>query len=390
MLFTTPPQNVADIRAFCAKFNEGLRVEYKSNFDDNVRRSLPKIVSSFANSLGGVLIVGVNAVNGVPQQPIEGFDTPAEELPLTVENICLQGINPPVIPRIAVIPSDVANRTLLLIEIDESWEAPHAIENSKRVYVRTGNAANPYDLAEVDLIIELMKRRAGPSSRREHLIAAARERATTVVPDAAIHMQVSIVPSYPRRVLCANDMVWTFLSRTGYRRGHYFPLHTLRRIEDGVASFNRGEEYSQVSTYGLLFTKQIMELHGEGQGPQVILLRDIFHPLVKLLHCAETYYTQVGFRGNIEVEVGVYSVRGQRMPFLSDRYGVHTVDDYECFEQTVRVSQRSSAELLREKRRELMQDLLRQMCWSFWQSGEDYPTAALHDYIDEVTRQMGV
>lgn len=47
MLFTKRPENVDDIRAFCARFREGIRVEYKSVFDDNVRRALPKVVSSF-------------------------------------------------------------------------------------------------------------------------------------------------------------------------------------------------------------------------------------------------------------------------------------------------------------------------------------------------------
>ena len=74
MLFLTPPQDANQIRTFCARFNEGLRVEYKSAFDNNVRRSLSKIVSSFANSLGGVLIIGVNALNGVPREPVEGCD----------------------------------------------------------------------------------------------------------------------------------------------------------------------------------------------------------------------------------------------------------------------------------------------------------------------------
>jgi hypothetical protein len=47
MLFRAAPQNAADIRAFCTQFNEGIRVEYKGTFDDNVRRALPKVVSSF-------------------------------------------------------------------------------------------------------------------------------------------------------------------------------------------------------------------------------------------------------------------------------------------------------------------------------------------------------
>jgi hypothetical protein len=53
-----------------------------------------------------------------------------------------------------------------VIEVDESWEAPHAIENSKKVYVRTGNAANPYDFAQVDFVIELVRRRAEPLALR--------------------------------------------------------------------------------------------------------------------------------------------------------------------------------------------------------------------------------
>jgi hypothetical protein len=71
-------------------------------------------------------------------------------------------------------------------------------------------------------------------------------------------------------------------------------------------------------------------------------------------------------------------------------YGFHNVDDYECFEERVLVSQRSSAELLAENSTELVQDVLRQMCWSFWQSAEDFPAAGLREYIEQVTGQMGV
>jgi hypothetical protein len=390
MLFVTPPQNAGEIRAFCARFNEGFRVEYKTTFDDNVRRNLPKVVSSFANSLGGVLVVGVNAANGVPQTPVEGFAAPAEELTLTVENICLLSINPPVVPRITIVPSDITGHIFLVIEVDESWEAPHAIENSKRAYVRTGNASNPYDLAEVDLIIELIKRRSEPSSRREHSIALALERAKNVVPDGAVYLLANIVPSYPRRALCANDTIWTFLSNALYRGGRYFPFQTLRRVEDGVASFNREEEYSQASSFGLMLTKRTMQLHREGQGPEFIVVGDVLRPLVKLFHCANAFYTHVGYRGNVEVAIGLNNVRAQRMPFLRDPYGFRGLDHYECFEERVLVSQRSSAELLREHGREIVHDVFRQMCWSFWQSSDDFPATALHDYLEPVIRELGM
>src|ERR1700730_4960421 len=150
MIFIERPLTFQNVPDACAGFNEGVRVEYKSAFDANVRDKLPKVISSFANSQGGVLIVGVNTTNGVPQPPFEGFASqPREEYPLTVENICLRNIHPPVLPRTQIVESDVAGKVFLVIEIDESAEAPHAIENSKRVYVRTGNAADLYDLAEV-------------------------------------------------------------------------------------------------------------------------------------------------------------------------------------------------------------------------------------------------
>jgi predicted HTH transcriptional regulator len=81
MIFLERPITVQHIRDVCARFNEGPRVEYKSTFDASVRAQLPKIVSSFANSQGGVLVVGVPAVNGVPAPPIEGVARPREELP---------------------------------------------------------------------------------------------------------------------------------------------------------------------------------------------------------------------------------------------------------------------------------------------------------------------
>ena len=131
-----------DIRAFCRQFNENIRVEYKSDFGASVRNVIPKIVSSFANSLGGVLIIGVRADRGVPIDPIEGFAEPKrEELGLTIQNICLMSINPPVLLRCTVVSSDVKDKVFVAVEIDDSRDTPHSIENSTKVYVRTATPA---------------------------------------------------------------------------------------------------------------------------------------------------------------------------------------------------------------------------------------------------------
>lgn len=63
----------------CRMKYEGLRVEHEANLDEAVRRALPKVISSFANSLRCVVVLGVHPVTGVPQEPIEGFEQPARD-----------------------------------------------------------------------------------------------------------------------------------------------------------------------------------------------------------------------------------------------------------------------------------------------------------------------
>jgi len=386
MLFLATPQNVADIRSFCTQFNEGIRVEYKSTFDDNVRRALAKVVSSFANSLGGVLVIGVNAVDGVPQNPIEGFAPPAEELPLTVENLCIQGINPPVFPKTTVVNSDVAGRIFLVIEVDESWEAPHAIENTKKVYVRTGNAANPYDLAQVDLIIELVRRRAEPLALRNRLVERARQRAAQAVADTSVHAEVSIAPLYPRRALCTRDVTWDFLSAERYRGGRFFPFETLRRVEDGTASFRLNEQYGELNTFGVTLGRQVMQ---PGQEQQ-LLVGDPFHLMLRLLVCGNRFFRSVGYHGDVSINLTLRNMQNQRMVFIPVRPGtVLGENDYRTFENVLSGQQIVAAENLEMQLNQTLQSAISQVCWSFWQSADPFPTVELEQYLERTIQNMG-
>jgi hypothetical protein len=133
-----------------------------------------------------------------------------------------------------------------------------------------------------------------------------------------------------------------------------------------------------------------MAVNRQANEPGVILIGEVFHPLLRLLHCANAFYEHVGYRGNIEATLAVTNVRAQKLPFLRDPYRLHPAENYECFEDTVSVSQRSSSELLRENLHEIVQDVLRQISWSFWQSAEEFPANALHDYIEEIIGRMGL
>jgi len=401
VLFIERPITVAHIRDFCGRFSEGLRVEYKRDFDPNVREKLPKVVSSFANSHGGALIVGVNTVNGDPQAPFEGFEPPArDELVLTVENICLQNVDPPVFPRATVVPSDEGNRVFLVIEVEESGEAPHAIENTKKVYVRTGNAANPYDLADVDLIIDLVKRRREPLELRDRLEKSAERRALNWVASPQSYVQVTICPRFPRSALCLSEEVYDFVQNTRYRGGAYIDHNHLHRVPDGVAGHiperaATSMAYEEMNRFGLLFARtRFRKFPWEGQPDALVLFYgDLFHSLCKLLCCAESFYAARGFRGTALIRVSLHNVAEERMTFYrlgGFFYQDLSPDDFRCIAEVVSTERLVEVDRIVANKLDVLTDILGELAWSFWQSFGEFPRHRLNTYAAETLREMGL
>ena len=148
----------SDIEDFCQEYGEGIRVEYKRDFD--IKKHIPKTVSAFANTQGGIFIIGtetdkrtnkVIAIDGIPNSG--GIEEQIQQSALT-------GIYPAVIPEVIIcsVPAN-PNNVVVIVRVDESPQAPHAIQNSKKVYIRTGSITQPYDYAEIDRIEYMLKRR---------------------------------------------------------------------------------------------------------------------------------------------------------------------------------------------------------------------------------------
>ena len=99
-MFTKPIDNITfeDVKDFCREFPEGIRVEYKQEIE-SIKNNIPKIVSSFANELGGIFIIGVeadqknNCVKSIPGIP------PRNGIEEQILQGALTGIYPPVIPE---------------------------------------------------------------------------------------------------------------------------------------------------------------------------------------------------------------------------------------------------------------------------------------------------
>ena len=151
-IYTSPINEITwdNVQEFCnEKIPENSALDYKKDFPSN----LEKTIAAFANSLGGIIIIGVaEDKENKPTLPLEGitFEKGLEE---RVMNKILTNITPPIFPEIKVCPNKDSAKAYIVIRIPQSNQTPHAINKNTKVYFRTGNVNNPEDLADGDRIL---------------------------------------------------------------------------------------------------------------------------------------------------------------------------------------------------------------------------------------------
>src|SRR3954469_23695606 len=121
MLFTEPIATIEfeDVVRFCEAGNdEGFFVEYKREFPDTDK--VAKSVAAFANTYGGLFIIGINAPNGKPIPPFEGFIfDDKQDYEQQIEQIILSHVHEPVFPDMQIC-SPRSGRTFIVVRVQES------------------------------------------------------------------------------------------------------------------------------------------------------------------------------------------------------------------------------------------------------------------------------
>ena len=96
--------------------------------------------------------------------PIEGIPkTPGLEE--RIVQSAITGIYPSVMPEVILIDVPDSDNVVVVVRVDESIQAPHAIQNSAKVYIRTGSVTQPYELSDIDRIEYMLKRPREPKGR---------------------------------------------------------------------------------------------------------------------------------------------------------------------------------------------------------------------------------
>lgn len=148
---------------------EGRTVEYKLELGqtDQDKKEFLADVSSFANTIGGRLYLGIREENRVPIE-LKGLSLLDEDKEVQrLENLIRNGIEPR-LPTLKILPVRLSSsRTVMVLDIPRSWALPHrvSLKGHDKFYARNSAGKYPVDVAELrglfaqsEALAERMKR----------------------------------------------------------------------------------------------------------------------------------------------------------------------------------------------------------------------------------------
>ena len=151
-------------RLITSQIREGKTLEYKREMSSTAEsKEVPLLaaVSSFANTSGGDLLIGVEAIDGVATElcgvEVESLDREV----LRLEQIVRDGIEPRM-PKVEFQPIHLSeNRYVWLIRVPTSWIGPHRVRRNSKFYARNSAGRYELDVSELRLAFSMTETVAG-------------------------------------------------------------------------------------------------------------------------------------------------------------------------------------------------------------------------------------
>ena len=373
-MFTKLAANItfSDIEEFCRESDEGVRVEYKREI-----QHIPKIVSSFANTLGGIFIIGVETdQNNRVKFPIQGISN-RNGISEQIQQSALTGIYPAVIPEVIICDVPNTDNVVVIIRVDESPQAPHAIQNSTRVYVRTGSITQPYDepqLSEIDRIEYMLKRREDSQTTTRQILERIEERVKSLFRTNEPNLTVVARPVFPYRPVIATADIYDFASKNGLVWNDYssrvaggFSVSTIRH-EDLY-------QYWELNEYGIVYHRTTLDRRTSTfarKAEEHLDFRQFVATIGELIQKAQSFYKKCEYLGNIEITVQSREVFGEKLGFYElynkpSRKKFDLIKQQQCVDSQVLASIQCFPRNLVERGKFIgvVDELAGQLLWAF-------------------------
>jgi hypothetical protein len=251
---------------------ENLRLEFKREIP--TKDETLKKLTSFANTIGGLVVVGAEAGSSDGRiSAVSGVD-PKAGYKQTVVQWCFDGVSPPLDVDVsdAIALPGAGGRVCYVLGVREREYAPHFLNGRRGAYVRTNEFSSRYDaqLANENELRHLAGRRQLVRERRAMLVQRSRDRFETFVNQKygelgrrpqgiGARFDLSIGPRFPAQQLCEHAQLLSVLQakRIPWRQVG-FPRTTGGGVisqHESVLGLRPGSSFSilEASTWGMLF-----------------------------------------------------------------------------------------------------------------------------------------
>lgn len=405
MLFTKEITKITfeDVVNFCnEQIRESINLDYKKEFPAD----LEKTISSFANTMSGLIIIGVEDKDGKPKLPVRGLKY-EKGLSERVTNIILSNIYPPVFPEILVC-DPIRNRTFVIIRVPQSNMTPHYIRHRTQIYIRTGDITQLEKLAPAEQIDWLWNRRKKSEELKELLYNNALERYNNHIKLHKLsgipfsEATISIAPLYPTEPYKSPQEIKQIsetIRASGYHEEFpYLRYENIRPIQGGIAVFAFNKEtqdidYTELNQFGLIYHKEdlgILErVKVEKEGKEKIeelkktYLSHIISLIDLFLEASANFYEKLGYWGLVEFNFSLEKLLGIELIDISKREFRPPLEENISVDERVEWQQVYYVNEIKNRRPELLIELLKDIGWSL---GWEYIT---EDRIKKVLKEFG-
>jgi schlafen family protein len=308
---------------------ENTRLEFKSDVpgkDETLKK-----LSSFANTYGGLVVIGAAAPSKDGRiEDLPGVDE-VSGYKQKIVDWCFQGCSPPITVDVSgPIPApNGGGKICYVISVEESEVAPHFVNGRKGVWLRTNEFSGRFDaaLANENELEQLFHRRELVSERRRHMVERARKRFEThlrmgpaipgsPLPDATF--ELCIVPRFPARQICKPEEIVRRLDKVRYPayRGVGFPRYqmgVMTQFESAIIRQSFVEpSFLEANVWGMVFYAVALNEESHPSSLEGIHLGEFVGHLLLFLQHASDLFQLTGLIGSILINTSLLSIRDRK------------------------------------------------------------------------------
>ena len=392
MFFDKPFHDLTfeDVVRFCEKrLPEGKQLDYKYQLPKN-HEKFAKTIASFANALGGIIIVGVqDDRNDKPCPPFTGIPY-HEKVRNSVEDIIQVYIDPVVFVDINVCMSKNGERMFVLIQIPQSNLTPHLVGPLKRAYVRTGQASRPEAIVHPEKLPWLLDHRKKSENLRHILYDKAESHFDNYLQTRAASLQgeavgtLALLPMYPQDPLADYKKLPALISGSSVQAAYGTmanPEFPLLPVQDGavVISNKRGEyKMTEFNAYGLVMNKQVISSEEivNGHPASTIRFEKIAQNITLFFLTSRKFLNQLSGSGALAFRLKLENLCARRALF-ADRQAT-MLENYLRLDRTFNYTD------LQSKLPEILEEILHEVAWSL---GLQIPAKTLKELQQQLYRE---